>query len=220
MKSPIGVFDSGIGGLTVYTELRKVLPDDNLMYFADCSHFPYGEKSKEEIIGYSREIADMYIKSGCKAIVIACNTATSCALETLEKELDIPVVGVIKPGAAAAAAETKTGVIGVIATPLTIKNHAYANEIKKINPSLEVMELATPDFAPLAETGIHDEETQKVVSEALKGFAGFDTLVLGCTHYPYLYKEIKNAIGDGVSIINPAIETSLVVRKLLTELQD
>ena len=185
--APIGVFDSGMGGLTVVAEMIRQLPHESIIYFGDTARVPYGPKSPDTVLRYSREITSYLKGEGVKALVIACNTATAHALPALREEFDMPIVGVIEPGARAAAAATKTKRVGVIGTAGTIKSRAYEKEIRKLLPDAEVTAQACALFVPLIEEGWDDTEPTRAIARnylAPLVSADVDTLVLGCTHYP------------------------------------
>ncbi|MFW5632717.1 MAG: glutamate racemase [Acetivibrio ethanolgignens] len=218
--APIGVFDSGVGGLTVAREIMRQIPGERIIYFGDTARVPYGSKSKDTIIGFSRQIAKFLRTKEVKAIVIACNTASAFALETLSRENDIPVIGVVKPGAKVAAKTTKNGKIGIIGTIGTVNSNIYNEYIRGINPELKVFSKACPLFVPLVEEGwLYDsimvEVADRYFSE-LKGY-GIDTLVLGCTHYPLIRHTLQKVIGEDVALVNPAYETAISLRKVLKE---
>ena len=218
--APIGVFDSGLGGLTVAHAIMRQLPGESLVYFGDTARVPYGPKSPETVRRYSHEIAAFLIEQGVKAIVVACNTATAHALPMLVAELDVPVIGVVGPGARAAVRATKNGHIGVIGTEGTIKSGAYVRAIHAESPTATVTALACPLFVPLVEEGWTDSEaTRLIATEYLAPFKGqeVDTLVLGCTHYPLLKRVIGETIGRSVRLIDSAEETAVDTRRLLAE---
>ena len=214
----IGVFDSGIGGLTVLKEIRKVLPNEKIFYFGDTARVPYGEKTKELITRYSKEIVEFLLDKEVSAIVVACNTATALALEELKKTFKIPIIGVIKAGAKTAINTTKSGNIGVIGTKATVNSKRYEEEIKKLNENVKVIAKACPLFVPAVEEGILDG---KLVDQIIKTYLDdfekeIDTLILGCTHYPLL----KSAIGKiytNLNIVDPARETALDLKEILEE---
>lgn len=214
----IGIFDSGVGGLTVLKELMKTLPQEDTIYFGDSARFPYGTKSPETIIRYSLEIASFLSSREIKLLVVACNTASAVALEALKQELSIPVVGVIEPGARRAVSVTRSGKVGVIGTEGTIRSGAYAKAIKRINPAVEVLTRSCPLFVPLAEEGWIDNEIARLTARTyLQGLReeGVDTLVLGCTHYPLLKGIIGEVMGGGVSLVDSAEETARTVTEIL-----
>jgi glutamate racemase len=217
---PIGVFDSGVGGLTVAREIIRQLPNENIVYFGDTARVPYGSKSKNTIIKYSRQNIRFLKTQDVKAIVIACNTASAFALEEIQKELDIPIIGVVKPGAKVAAKTTKNGRIGIIGTEGTIKSGLYTEFIKTQNPSISVTGKACPLFVPLVEENmIHDSVTDEMARRYLKELkdSDIDTLILGCTHYPLLRSTIQKIMGDSVNLVNPAYETAISLKDLLEE---
>lgn len=219
-NAPIGVFDSGIGGLTVAREIMRNLPMEKIVYFGDTARLPYGSKSQETVLRYSRQIVRFLQNQGVKAIVVACNTASALALDTLEKEIDIPIIGVVKPGARVAARVTEGKKVGVIATEATIRSHLYRTLIQGIDPEISVVGKACPLFVPLVEEGWRkDEITEMVARRYLKELQEkqIDTLILGCTHYPLLRNMIGGIMGEGVRLVNPAYETSLALKQLLTE---
>lgn len=219
-KAPIGVFDSGVGGLTVVKEIMNQLPGETIIYFGDTARVPYGSKSKETIITYTRQIIRFLTGKGVKVIVIACNTASAFALETIKSEIDIPVIGVVRPGAKVAAETTKNGRIGVIGTEGTIHSGIYNEFLSETNPNIKVFGKACPLFVPLVEEGLMDdpvtvEMAKRYIGELLKD--DIDTLVLGCTHYPLLRRTIRNIVGDKVTLVNPAYETAKSLKEVLME---
>jgi len=214
-EKPIGVFDSGIGGFTVVKHLSTVMPNEHIVYFGDTARVPYGSKSNSTVIEYSIQDTNFLLHKNVKVVVVACNTASSIAISELQKRFDIPVIGVIVPGAQAAVHQTKNGKIGVIGTRATINNQAYSRTLKKINDKLEVFEKACPLFVPLAEEGwIHHKAAYEIAEEYLKELRekGIDTLVLGCTHYPILADVIQKVIGSNVKLIDSGIATAEVVK--------
>lgn len=220
---PIGVFDSGIGGLTVVKEIMSLLPNEKIIYFGDTARLPYGSKSKETIIAYSRQIIRFLLGTDetapkVKAIVIACNTASALALDEVAKETPVPVIGVVKPGARAAIQATANGKIGVIATTGTIRSDIYSSIIRKTNPDIEVYGKACPLFVPLVEEGWVDTDVAQQVAEiylAELKQVGIDSLVLGCTHYPLIREVVREVMGDGVTLVNPAYETARSLQEVL-----
>jgi glutamate racemase len=218
--APIGVFDSGIGGLTVVRELMRQLPNESIIYFGDTARVPYGPKSPDTVIRYSREIVDFLKGEGVKAIVVACNTATAHALPALKQENDLPIIGVIEPGSRAASRATTSGNVGVIGTQGTINSRAYEKAIAAAAPNSHITALACPLFVPLAEEGWLDTEVTRLVAhEYLDKFAEshVDTLVLGCTHYPLLKGVIGDVIGRKVRLIDSAEETAAETAATLRE---
>lgn len=219
-NAPIGVFDSGVGGLTVAREIMRQIPNERIVYFGDTARVPYGSKSKETVTRYSRQIVRFLRTQDVKAIVVACNTASAYALDEIEKEIDIPIIGVVKPGAKVASDTTKNGKIGVIATEATIGSEIYSRYIKEINPEAEVLGKACPLFVPLVEEGLlHDPVTDEIAMRYLGGLidSGIDTLILGCTHYPLIRSTVGKVVGEGVTLVNPAYETARELRELLEQ---
>jgi glutamate racemase len=219
-NDPIGVFDSGLGGLTVVKELFVALPEENIVYFGDTARVPYGTKSRETIIRYSREIVDVLLKHKVKMIVVACNTASSLALDVLKKECPVPIVGVIDPGAKKAAHSTKSKKVGIIATQSTVKSGKYAKRLKDFEPKVQVLSQPCPLFVPLVEEGWVDHDiTYRVAKEYLGDFKkeNIDTLILGCTHYPLLKKTIAKVMGKKVTLIDSAREVAMEVKKILKD---
>jgi glutamate racemase len=219
-KAPIGVFDSGVGGLTVVKEIMNQIPGESIIYFGDTARLPYGSKSKETVITYTRQIIRFLMGKGVKALVIACNTASAFALETVKEEVDIPIIGVVKPGAKVAAQTSKNGNIGVIGTEGTIQSGIYTEFLSKTNPNVKVFGKACPLFVPLVEEGLIDdpvtlEMARRYISDLLK--YDIDTLVLGCTHYPLLRKTIRKIVGEKIALVNPAYETARTLNKVLIE---
>lgn len=217
---PVGVFDSGVGGLTVTKEIMNQLPKEQIIYFGDTARVPYGSKSKETVTMYSRQIIRFLQTKHVKAIVIACNTASAFALETVKQEIEIPVIGVVKPGAKTAAITTKNGNIGVIGTEGTIRSKIYNEFLSSVNSDLRVYGKACPLFVPLVEEGwvkdpITKEVARRYISELLE--KDIDTLVLGCTHYPLLRDIIREVVGDSITLVNPAYETARMLRLVLEE---
>lgn len=214
-EKPIGVFDSGIGGLTVAKRVASALPTEDIIYFGDTARVPYGSKSNATVIEYALQDARFLMNKNVKAIVVACNTVSSVALDEIRKKYSVPVIGVIIPGAALAAKETKSGRIGVIGTRATVNNKAYSNEIRKINSSIEVFEKECPLFVPLAEEGwINHKATFDIAEEYLKELRELkiDTLVLGCTHYPILSGVIQEVIGKNVKLIDSGVASAEVIK--------
>lgn len=216
--APIGVFDSGVGGLTVAREIMRNLPHERIVYFGDTARVPYGSKSKETVIRYSRQIVRFLQTQNVKAIVVACNTASALALETIRKELDIPIIGVVKPGAKVAALTTRNKKIGLIGTRATVKSCLYKTIIQKEDPKIQVIGQACPLFVPLVEEGwLKDPVTIEVAKRYLEPLLSqdIDTLILGCTHYPLLRSMLKTLVGEQVTLVNPAYETAKELERLL-----
>ncbi len=217
-SAPIGVFDSGVGGLTVAKEIMTQIPNEKIVYFGDTARVPYGSKSKKTITKYTRQIIRFLMTHQVKALVIACNTMSACALEEVEKELSIPIIGVVKPGARVAAEQTKNRRIGVIATESTIHSEMYEHFINEIDPKLHVIGKACPLLCPLVEEGmLEDPVTDEIVRRYLKDLMkqDVDTLILGCTHYPLLAPAIGRIVGERVRLVNPAYETARELKGLL-----
>ncbi|MGC9361672.1 MAG: glutamate racemase [Candidatus Syntrophosphaera sp.] len=207
MKQPIGIFDSGVGGLTVYKAIREAFPGEDLIYFGDTARVPYGPKSQNTIIEYSVQNARFLLQKGIKILVVACNTSSSVALPRLREITDIPIIGVIEPGAGMAARLTRKRRIGVIGTEGTVRSQAYKTAIVKILPQAQVFSLACPLFVPLVEEGWLDHSSSRdIAGEYLSFFADkdIDTLVLGCTHYPLLKKLIQDVMGEDVALVDSA----------------
>ena len=216
--APIGVFDSGVGGLTVAREIMRQLPHENFVYFGDTARVPYGNKSKNTIIRFSEQIIRFLQSKEVKAIVIACNTACSLALQRVQEEFDIPIIGVVIPGAREAVETTKAGKIGVIGTDATVRSGVYTKIVNIINPKIQVIEKACPLFVPLVEEGFKDHAiTQEAIAYYLAAMkeTEIDAMVLGCTHYPLLRSRIREYLGDEIQIVNPAYETAMDLKRLL-----
>ena len=217
-NAPVGVFDSGIGGLTVAREIMRNLPSEKIVYFGDTARVPYGSKSRETVIRYSRQIIHFLQEQQVKAIVVACNTASAFALDAVRDELDIPILGVIEAGAIVAARETKNKRVGIIGTEGTVGSGIHASYLKRLDPEITVYGKACPLFVPLVEEGwTHDPVTDEVAIRYLKELQDeqVDTLILGCTHYPLLRSTIRRIMGEEVRLVNPAYETALELGRLL-----
>ncbi len=216
--APIGVFDSGVGGLTVVREITRQLPHENIVYFGDTARVPYGSKSKSNIIRFSEQIIRFLKTKQVKAIVIACNTASALALDAVRDEFDLPIIGVIVPGARAAVEATQNGEIGVVGTDATVKSGTYTKVIRQMDPHMHVREKACPLFVPLVEEGFKEhvvtEEVIEYYLESLKN-TNIDAMILGCTHYPLLRSKIRAYMGDKIQIVNPAYETAMDLKRLL-----
>lgn len=219
-NSPIGVFDSGVGGLTVAREIMRQLPNERIVYFGDTARVPYGSKSKETVMKYSRQIVNFLMTQKVKAIVVACNTASAYALDELEHEVDIPIIGVVRPGARAAIAATRNGKIGVIATEATINSGIYNTYIEKNDSNVKIIGKACPLFVPLVEEGlwedpVTDEIARRYLTELID--RDIDTLILGCTHYPLIRSTVGRIMGKQVTLVNPAYETARELKEMLLE---
>jgi len=219
-EQPIGFLDSGLGGLSVVREVKKILPRENIEYFADNQRQPYGEKSRPELIKYTSQIINFLLKKKIKFCVIACNTATTASLKQAKEHFSIPIIGVIKPAIQDAIKKTKNKRIGVIATEFTTKNEAYPQEIKRVTPEIKVFSNFCPEFVPVVEAGkFAAPETYKVAREYLKPLkeAQIDTLILGCTHYSFLKKVISDIMSPGVILIDPAVSTAVILKEILSQ---
>ena len=230
---PIGVFDSGVGGLTVLREILRRTPNESTIYLGDNLRAPYGVRPDAEVRAFSIESLDELAARDVKAIVVACNTSTAVALGDFRRRYDLPILGVVRPGAVTAALTTRNRRVGVIATPATVRSHAYFNAIKDENPAVEVYEHATPAFVPLVEAGrLGGEDVERIVADSLAPLLGerdaagdfvfplpasarIDTLLLGCTHYPLLSGVIGAIAGEGVAIVDSATATASALVELL-----
>lgn len=218
LNSPIGIFDSGLGGLTVAREIFQLLPSEDVVYFGDVGRTPYGGRSKEIITEFTRQDISFLREQGVKLVVAACNTASALALDSLKDEFPIEIIGVIEPGAVSAAGATKNGNVGVIGTAGTIHSNAYARALETIDAKIRVFSMACPLFVPLVEEGYVDKRaTYLIAEEYLSPFKnnGIDTLILGCTHYPLLKPIIRQVLGETVLLIDSARETARVVAQRL-----
>ena len=217
-ESAIGVFDSGIGGLTVLQKIIETLPKENTVYLGDTARAPYGTKSVETVLRYSFENTEFLVQKGVKAVVVACNTSTAIALTRLRDSLSIPVIGVIEPGVRRAIKSTKNKRVGVIGTEATIQSGAYTRALKEADGTVEVYSRACPLFVPLVEEGWTDNDVVEMTVKAYLGSlkqSGIDALILGCTHYPLLKKAIREFIGSGVRLVDSAEETAREVETTL-----
>ncbi len=217
-SAPIGVFDSGVGGLTVAREIMRQIPNEKIIYFGDTARVPYGSKSQETVTRFSKQIVRFLQTFDVKTIVVACNTASAYALDELEKEINIPIIGVVKPGAKVAAEVTQNGKIGVIATEATIGSQIYTKYIKELNKDVTIYGKACPLFVPLVEEGlwqdpVTDEIAKRYLTELID--IDIDTLILGCTHYPLIRSTLGRIIGEKVKLVNPAYETARELKELL-----
>jgi glutamate racemase len=217
---PIGVFDSGIGGLTTVRELFQCLPGESVVYFGDTARLPWGNKSKDTVTRFSVEIASFLVRQHVKCVVVACNTASSHALDALRERFDVPVIGVIEPAARAAIAASPRGRIGVVGTLATVGSRAYADAITRLAPTAQVQQQACPLFVPLVEEGWLDHRvTRMVTEEYLAGLraADLDSLILGCTHYPLLAPALRDYMGSSVTLIDSGAEAARATAALLRE---
>ena len=218
-RQAIGVFDSGIGGLTVVKAIVEELPHESLVYFGDTARVPYGTKSKTTIVKFSLENVEFLLRFGVKCIVIACNTSSSWALPTLRKYFKVPIIGVIRPGALAAVRQTRNKRIGVIGTTATIRSRAYESAIHRFDPTVKVFSQSCPLFVPLVEEGwLNGSLCRQVAERYLEPLKRqrIDTLILGCTHYPLLSKTIQRVLGPGTVLVDSARQTAAEVRGVLT----
>lgn len=217
---PIGIFDSGVGGLTVVKALIKEMPGESFIYFGDTAHLPYGDKTREQLFGYAGSILNFMHINQVKAVIVACGTHSAVTLPGMEGKYPFPVLGVVKAGARAAVRATANRKIGVIATQATVSSLAYTQNIKKINSHLEIYEKACPLFVPMIEEGrLEGEEIRKIALEYMNPLLkqDIDTLILGCTHYPFLISVIKDLAGENVVLVDPAFETIEEVKQILKE---
>lgn len=218
--APIGVFDSGVGGLTVAREIMRQIPNERIIYFGDTARVPYGSKSQDTIIRFSKQIVRFLQTFHVKTIVVACNTASAYALDELEREIDIPIIGVVKPGAKTASEVTGNGRIGVIATEATIGSGIYTQYIQELNKDVTIYGKACPLFVPLIEEGlwqdpVTDEITRRYLTELID--IDIDTLILGCTHYPLIRSTLGKIMGEKVTLVNPAYETARELKEMLEQ---
>lgn len=218
INRPIGIFDSGLGGLTVLKEVRKLLPNESLVYFGDSGRAPYGTKSFETVRAYTKQDVAFLLSKGVKAVVVACNTAAACAGREILDSFGVPVVDVIGAGSEQAVSVTKSGKIGVIGTSATVGSGVYERAVKALMPSCEITAKACPLFVPLVEEGWWDNEiTYQVARKYLGDIGDIDTLVLGCTHYPYLEKVIGDVLGERVTLVNSAKAVAMKLEKTLKD---
>ena len=218
--APVGVFDSGVGGLTVAREISRQLPNENIVYFGDTARVPYGSKSQNTIIRFSEQIIRFLKTKDVKAIVIACNTASALALDAVRDEFDLPIMGVVIPGARAAVEATKNRKVGVVGTDATVQSGMYTKVIHGMAPDITVIEKACPLFVPLVEEGFKEHPvTGEIIEYYLESMRStdIDAMILGCTHYPLLRSRIREYMGDKIQIVNPAYETAMDLKRLLQE---
>ncbi len=217
-RAPVGVFDSGLGGLTVVRSLLDLVPDEPVLYFGDSGRFPYGPKPRDEVLKYALEIGDLLVDRGARLVVVACNSAASVALDTLAARLPVSVVGVIEPALRAARRATESRRIGVIGTVGTVASGAYQRVAARLDPTLELVCAACPGFVEFVEAGDVDSDQVHVLAERLLApvkAASVDTLILGCTHYPLLARTIGDVMGRDVVLVSSADETAFAVRSML-----
>lgn len=215
---PIGVFDSGVGGLTVVKQIMKILPHEDIVYFGDTARVPYGSKSKDAVTKFSKQIVRFLQTKNVKAIIIACNTVSSNSLGVLQEEFDTPLFGVVMPGVAEAICATKNKKVGIIGTLATVRSNAYTELIREADKGIQVFSAACPLFVPLAEEGWTDNDVAHMTAEQyLRPLCneGVDALVLGCTHYPLLKRCIGETVGEMVRLVDPAKATAQQVRGFL-----
>ncbi len=213
---PIGIFDSGVGGLTIFKEIRRVFPCDDIVYLGDTARLPYGTKSKESIIKFSRENIRFLLSKNVKLIVVACNTASALAIGELEKEFDIPIIGVIKIGAKLAAETSINKKIGIIGTIATIKSQAYATELNALDDTIQTHSKSCPMFVPLVENGYENHIITKIlIEEYLQDFPDIDTLILGCTHYPVLKKKIDEYFQGKINLVDSGVAISNSLKEII-----
>ena len=221
MNSPIGIFDSGLGGLSVATQVGARLPNERIVYFADNVHVPYGERPLEEIREFAGHITRFLVEHGAKAVVMACNMSSAVALDpTRDKHPTLPILGVIEPGAKAAVESSLRGPIGVLATTGTVRSDAYVRAVRRFDPTARVIQEACPQLVPLVEDGkVESEEAEATVRGYVEPLleSGCSTIILGCTHYPFLRRQIESASGPDVTVIDPAKETARVLENILME---
>jgi glutamate racemase len=218
-RAPVGVFDSGLGGLTVVRSLLDLVPDEPVLYFGDSGRFPYGPKPRDEVLKYAIEIGDLLVDQGAWLVVVACNSAAAAALDTLASRLTVPVVGVIEPGLRAALRVSESRRIGIIGTVGTIASGAYQRVAARLDPTLELVCAACPGFVEFVEAGDVDSDQVHILAERLLApvrAKDVDTLVLGCTHYPLLARTIGDVMGRDVVLVSSADETAFTVREMLS----
>lgn len=217
---PIGIFDSGVGGLTVFKEIARAIPSESLIYFGDTLRFPYGPRDLKDVRRLAFNIAEFLIRNDVKMIVVACNTSTAAALKPLQDRFSLPVVGVIEPGARAAAQSTRRGVVGVMATQGTVASGAYEKALKKINNDIKVYQVPAPRLVEYVEKNVLKcRELTEDILKYIKPLSdnNIDVLILGCTHFPLIEDEIKSCCMNGVKVISSAVETAKDVSRILSE---
>jgi glutamate racemase len=220
---PIGVFDSGVGGLTVLSELHRRLPDEPTIYLGDNARAPYGPRQADEVVRFTLEAVGWLLSHDVKLLLLACNTATARALEAVRALSPVPVIGVVRPGAVSAAAATRSGRVAVIATAGTVESGAYPYAIREADPALHVAQLACPELVPMVEAGVFDGRRAESVLRAyleplISANPGTDTLLLGCTHYPLLRRTVEDVVGPAVAVVDSAFTSALAVEDLLDAL--
>ncbi|MEK7617155.1 MAG: glutamate racemase [Patescibacteria group bacterium] len=219
-NSPIGIFDSGIGGLTVAKEIIKVLPNESIIYLGDTARVPYGTRSKEVITQFAKELTNFLLKRNIKVLIVACNTISAVALDEVEKISPVPVIGVVKPAVNRAVKVTLNKKVGVIGTSGTVSSKAYDSEIKLLDPGIEVFSVGCPLFVPLAEEGVNGKATKLIAEDYLDEIikSEVDTLVLGCTHYPLLLDIISQTVGPTVNLVDSAEPTAKQLKNILEKM--
>lgn len=212
----IGLFDSGVGGLTVSRQVFTHLPGESTIYYGDTAHVPYGPRSPEELVGFADEIISFLMGEGVKYVIFACNTSSSLSLHLVREKHKVPMIGLINPGAAEAVRQTNNGRVGIIATEATVRSGAYRSAVEHLNPGVKVFSQAAPRLVPLVEAGLSGTaEAREAVQEYLKPLQeeNIDTLILGCTHYPFMEEEIRTVLGAGVALVDPAVATVRAARE-------
>ena len=219
-KLAIGMFDSGVGGMTVLKEVKALLPHEHIIYFGDTARVPYGNKSPQMVTKYALESALFLLTKGIKLLIIACNTSSAFALRILQKKMPIPVIGVIEPGAREAVRNTQSRKVAVIGTRTTVKSRAYDRSIRKLDPGIEVFSRACPLFVPIVEEGLEHDQIARLTAGKYLGDlrgTGIDVIVMGCTHYPVLEDVIRQTLGSGVTIVHSGKETAKEAWTILKE---
>lgn len=217
---PIGVFDSGFGGLTAVRQLRRIMPSETIIYFGDTARVPYGNRSRDTLLRYARQDVAFLWSFDPKAIVIACGTVSSNCLEELQAENKVPILGVVEPTVRRAIAATRSGRVGLAATRASVSSGAYERLFHRLAPAVEVVSRACPLFVPLVEEGLwHDSVTEEIASRYVAELKGkfIDTLVMGCTHYPLIRGTLRKIMGENVTLVNPAYETAIELKRMLQE---
>ncbi|MBI2252342.1 MAG: glutamate racemase [Armatimonadetes bacterium] len=217
-QNPIGIFDSGIGGLTVLKEVAQILPAEQIIYFADSARVPYGDKSKEEILDFVSQIIDFLLSKNVKAIVMACNTSSALAMPLFKEKLKIPILGMIHPAAREVLKITKNKRIGVMANPVTVKSKAYIQEISKYNHGALIYQASCPELVPLIEQNkLESLKLKEVLNEYLKPLLkeNIDTLILACTHYPLIKEKVKEVVGEKIYLLDPAYFAAKELKEIL-----
>ena len=212
----IGLFDSGVGGLTVSRQVFSLLPVESTIYYGDTAHVPYGPRSPEELVGFADDIIHFLMGQGVKYVIFACNTSSSLSLHLVREKHKVPMIGLINPGAAEAVRQTQNGRVGIIATEATVRSNAYRSAIEHLSPGVKVFSQAAPRLVPLVEAGLSGTAAaREAVQEYLKPLQreNIDTLILGCTHYPFMEEEIRTVLGSSVTLVDPAVATVRAARE-------